>query len=148
MIDKLDFYHGAAVVRIVDNPECKGICRNEFGYVVNGDRLAMMKYTTRAHSPWRFTVTTDDIKRFDEAASKFSTCVLALICDGDGVCTISWKSGRQLLDGQPGWLAAKRVFGGWYAVSGPKGTLSRKVALNRWPMILFDNNAQSGGSDE
>jgi hypothetical protein len=144
MIDKLEFYHGAAIVRIVDDARCRSIQKhNSGGYVVNGDCLLILKYTTKAHSPWRFTFSEDDQSRIGQAAGKFALCVLGLVCGGDGVCGIRWHQLNILLRDGAGWLATKRVFNGCYAVTGSRGTLEKKVALNQWPGILF----QEAGAD-
>jgi hypothetical protein len=137
MIEKLEFYHGAAVVRLIEDGRCNSVRKGEAGYLVNDERTVFLKYTTKAHSPWRFTVSADDLARYDLASHQTATCILALVCGGDGVCSLTWAEGRELLGGSPGWLAAKRSFNGCYAVSGPCGTLKRKVALNRWPAIVF-----------
>ncbi len=137
MIEKLEFYHGAALVRIVEDTRCTSVAKHECGYLVNVNRFVFLKYSTKAQSPWRFTVTEYDISRLEMAASRFPTCVLGLVCGGDGICGISWESGRELIGGASGWLAARRSFNECYAVNGPVGSLRRKVALNQWPTILF-----------
>lgn len=137
MIEKLEFYHGAAIVRLIEDDRCTSVGKNEYGYLVNGDRSIVVKYTTKAHSPWRFTLSQDDIARFDLAAQHFDTCVIVLVCGGDGVCSVTWAAARELLGGSPGWLAAKRSFNGCYSVSGPAGALRRKIPLNQWPGIVF-----------
>jgi hypothetical protein len=141
MIEKLEFYHGAAIVRLIEDDRCKSVGKNEYGYVVNGDRSVVIKYTTKAHSPWRFTVSRDDIARYDLATEKFESCVIALVCGGDGVCSVDWKTARALLGGSPGWLAAKRNFNGCYGVSGVAGTLKKKIPVNQWPGIVFGQEA-------
>ena len=137
MIDKLEFYHGAAIVRIVEDARCRTIRKHDSGYIVNDDRLLILKYTTKAQSPWRFTVSLEDQARISEAAGHFVLCVLGLVCGGDGVCGIRWDQLNILLGEGAGWLAAKRVFNGCYAVTGSRGSLEKKVALNQWPGILF-----------
>lgn len=137
MIEKLKFYHGAALFRLIEDDRCTGVRKSECGYLVNGDRIVLLKYTTAAHSPWRFTVTEDDVARFDLASQQVDLCILALVCGGDGVCAVHWSTARQLLDGAAGWLAAKRPFRGSYDFSGPVGRLSRKVPLRNWPAIVF-----------
>jgi hypothetical protein len=91
MIEKLEFYHGAALVRLVEDGRCASISKSDFGYLVNGDRLVLMKYSTKANSPWRFTFSNDDLARFDLANDQFHTCVLALVCGGDGICCTAWE---------------------------------------------------------
>jgi hypothetical protein len=137
MIEKLEFYHGAAVIRLIEDKRCNNVRKVESGYLVNDERAVFLKYTTKAHSPWRFTVSGDDLARYDVTAHQFETCVLALVCGGDGVCSLTWGEARELLGGSPGWLAAKRSFNGCYAINGHTGTLKRKVPLNQWPGIVF-----------
>ncbi len=143
MIEKLEFYHGAAIVRIVEDPRCRSIQKHESGYVVNGNRLLVLKYTTKAHSPWRFTFSLEDQTHIGHAATDFELCVLGLVCGGDGVCAIRSDQLSILLEDGGGWLATKRVFNGCYAVSGSRGSLDKKIPLNQWPGILF----QEAGAD-
>lgn len=137
MIETLEFYHGAAIIRLIEDPRCRSVGKNEYSYLVNEDRAVLVKYTTKAQSPWRFTISGDDIARFDLVAEQYEVCILVLVCGGDGVCAVPWISARQLLGGMAGWLATNRKFSGCYSVSGPLGTLKRKVALNQWPGIVF-----------
>ncbi len=138
MIDKLEFYHGAAIVRIVEDARCCSIQKHDSGgYIVNGNRFLVLKYTTKAHSPWRFAVSLEDRKHIEQAAAEFALCVLGLVCGGDGVCGIRWDQLNILLGDGVGWLATKRVFNGCYAVTGSRGNLEKKIALNQWPGILF-----------
>jgi hypothetical protein len=139
MIEKLEFYHGAAIVRVIEDPRCRSIGKSEYGYLVNGDRLVYLKYSTKAHSPWRFTITVDDVTRLDEAIGIFGKCVVGFVCGGDGVCPVRWKVLKRLIGAASTWIAAKRSFNGCYSVSGPEGKLKRKVALNQWPAILFED---------
>jgi len=141
MIEKLEFYHGAALVRLIEDDRCKSVGKSEYGYLVNGDRSVLIKYTTKAQSPWRFTVSEDDIARFDGAAEKFEICIMVLVCGGDGVCSVPWRTARDLLGGSPGWLAAKRSFNGCYGVSGSAGMLKKKIPVNQWPGIVFGQEA-------
>jgi|SRR2546427_6020469 len=137
MIEKSEFYHGAAIVRVIEDSRCRSISKCEYGYLVNSAGLACVKYSTKAHSPWHFTVSADDMSRLENAAGLFEKCVVGFVCGGDGVCPVPWQLVKQLLGTAPGWITAKRKFNGCYSVSGPLGTLQRKVALNQWPGILF-----------
>ena len=138
MIEKLEFYHGAALVRVVEDPRCASIAKHAFGYRVNNNRILGIKYSTRARSPWGFTFSGDDISRFNAAKREFGECLIALVCGGDGICALSWSIAANLLADSPGRVAAKRGFAGCYSVSGPAGELSGKVAMNRWPAIVFE----------
>ena len=143
MIEKLEFYHGAALVRVIVDPRCKGIARHPCGYRVNEKRILTIKYSTKAHSPWGFTFSGEDISRLSAISSEFGDCLVALVCGGDGVCALTWRDVASLLGNSPGGIAAKRGFAGCYAVSGPAGELKGKVAMNRWPAIIFEAEQES-----
>jgi hypothetical protein len=138
LIEKLEFYHGAALVRVIQDPRCKAIATHPCGYQVNGSRVLAIKYSTKAHSPWGFTFTSDDFSRLNAVSSEFGERLVALVCGGDGVCVLTWTEASTLLDGLPGRIGTKRGFAGCYAVSGAAGQLKGKVAMNRWPAIVFE----------
>jgi hypothetical protein len=142
MIEKLEFYHGAALVRVIEDPRCRAIAKHACGYQVNSNRILAIKYSTKAQSPWGFTFSDDDILRFSVANEECGDCSIALVCGGDGVCAISWETAAELLGMSPGRIAAKRAFAGCYAVSGPAGPLKGKVAMNRWPSIVFEGEGE------
>ena len=137
MIEKLEFYHGAALVRVIEDQRCEAIAKHEYGYCVNKDRILAIKYTTKTRSPWGFTFSTDDIARFAAAYKEFGECLIALVCGGDGICAFSWSIASALLGNSPGRIAARRGFAGCYALSGPDGELRGKIAMNQWPSIVF-----------
>jgi hypothetical protein len=143
MIEKLEFYHGAALVRLIEDPRCETITKHECGYLVNESRIVMIKYSTKGHSPWGFTFSTDDITRIERAEAESHGAVVALVCGGDGICALLWMDLENLLSNAPGRIGAKRGFAGCYAVSGPVGKMKRKVAMNRWPAIVFDGGSES-----
>jgi hypothetical protein len=126
-------------MRVIEDSRCKAIAKDEYGYRVNGNRILAIKYSTKAHSPWGFTFSNDDIQRFNAARSEFGECLLALVCGGDGVCALSWTVAAALLANKPGCIAAKRGFAGCYGVNGPSGQLKSKVAMNQWPAVVFDD---------
>jgi len=143
MIEKLEFYHGAALVRVIEDPRCETISKHLCGYRVNNGRILAIKYSTKSRSPWGFTFSGEDILRLDAASAESEECVIALVCGGDGICSFSWATGASLLGGSSGRIAAKRGFAGCYAVSGPAGELKGKVAMNRWPAIVFEREDRS-----
>lgn len=65
MLDKSAYYHGAAVIPILEDARCSSIRKREsLGYVVNNDIFLFIKYTTKARPPWRFTFDQEDIDIF------------------------------------------------------------------------------------
>jgi hypothetical protein len=138
MIEKLEFYHGAALLRMIEDARFKTISKRGCGYCVNRDRFVAIKYSTKSHSPWGFSFSGDDIVRLRIAEEEFDDCVIALVCGGDGVCALFWSRVAELLKNSPGGISTRRGFAGCYAVRGPAGRLQGRVAMNRWPSILFD----------
>ena len=139
MIDKADFYHGAALAAALHDIRCLDIARWPPGYLVNDSVLALVKYTTKGGSPWQFTFTTEDVARLEHCPDGVTRVVIALVCGGDGICTLSAETACALLDRAAGGLSVRRKFRGWYGVSGSAGRLETKVSQRRWPEILFQD---------
>lgn len=140
MIDKREFYHGAALGRLVEDGRCEHIKKHEFGYTVNEEVFVFLKYTTKSRSPWRFSFSNDDIQHLNLLASQFKNIVIAMICGGDGICAISWRKAADLLGDKSGWISTRRKLNEQYAVAGQVNKLHGKVSLGEWPSIVFENN--------
>lgn len=139
MLDKSAYYHGAAVIPILEDDRCRSIRkRGSLGYVVNDDAFLFLKYTTKARSPWRFTFDRDDIERCVKMSDEYRQVVFGFVCGGDGVCAIDLNQGRELLGMKAGWIAAARKHNHSYEVWGAEGSLKRKVSLKRWPSLIFE----------
>jgi hypothetical protein len=145
MIDKADFYHGAALAMAFNDSRCIDIARCPPGYLINDSVLAILKYTTKNGSPWLFTFTAEDVTRLQHCPDGVDRAVMVLVCGGDGICTISAETALSLLEGAAGGIGVRRKFHGWYRVSGPAGKLEKKVALKRWPQILFEGEVDVDG---
>ena len=143
MIDKADFYHGAALAMALDDSRCRDVAKCPPGYLVNDEVLAIVKYTTKNHSPWQFTFSTEDVARLQHCPDGVDRVVLALVCAGDGICTISAEAACALLEDAAASIGVRRKFRGWYGVTGPAGKLENKVAVKRWPEILFQREESS-----
>jgi len=135
MIEKQDFYHGAALARLVDDGRCLSIARHSFGYLINDELFVLIKYSTKGRSPWGFAFSEDDISRITKLSE--TKIFIAFVCGGDGVCVVPQTQILSLLQQKPGWISAKRLSNKAYAVSGPAGSLKHKVPMNRWPSILY-----------
>lgn len=139
MLDKTEFYHGAAIIRLLEDKRCLGVRKKELlGYVVNEKVFVLLKYATKARTPWGFSFDQEDIDRCVRMKNEFPNVAVGLICGGDGTCALSWEEANMLLNGKPGRIAAGRRHNESYAVWGTAGELKRKVAVNRWPSLVFD----------
>jgi hypothetical protein len=141
MIDKQEYYHGAAIIRLLEDERCQKLRQHNLGYMVNDESFIFLKYSTKSRSPWRFSFSSDEIERLNSLADSFKKIILALICGGDGICAISWQEATGLLTNDAGWISAKRNFNEQYAVAGSQGKLKGKVSLREWPAIVFRNNS-------
>jgi hypothetical protein len=140
MLDKSAYYHGAAIVQILEDAQCRSIRKlGTLGYLVNDDIFVFLKYTTKSNSPWRFTFDQEDVERAAKAAVQYRRVVFGFICGGDGVCAVDGDQGRQLLGSKSGWIAAERRHNRSYSVWGAEGALKRKISLGRWPGLIFGN---------
>jgi hypothetical protein len=139
MIDKQDFYHGVAIVRLLESEHCQRVRRHDVGYTVNDETLIFLKYSTKLRSPWRFSFSRDDSERLNSLAGSFRKIVIALVCGGDGICAIAWREAAELLGDDAGWISARRNFNEQYGVAGPRGKLKNKVSLRQWPSIVFED---------
>lgn len=138
MLDKSAYYHGAAVIPVLEDSRCRSIRKlSTLGYVVNDDTFLFIKYTTKARSPWRFTFDQEDIDRCARVSGEYRRLVFGFVCGGDGVCAVDWIQGRDLLGMKPSWIAAARKHNHSYSVWGSNGELKRKVSLGKWPALVF-----------
>jgi hypothetical protein len=138
MLDKSAYYHGAAVIPILEDSRCRSIRRlGSLGYLVNDDIFLFIKYTTKERSPWRFTFDQEDVDRSINMAAQYRRLVFGFVCGSDGVCAIDWPQGRELLGERPGWIAAARKHNHSYSVWGTNAELKRKVSLGKWPALVF-----------
>ena len=140
MIDKREFYHGVILNRLLEDGRCQRVQKHEFGYVVNDTVFIFLKYSTKSRSPWRFSFSSDEIKRLNLLAGKFQKIIVTMVCGGDGICAISWREASSFLNDKAGWISARRKFNEQYGVAGQAGKLRGKVPLNEWPLIIFETN--------
>ncbi len=143
MIDKFGYYHGAALVRLMDDERCRAVKKQGLlGYVVNDEIFVFLKYTTKARSPWGFTFDQEDVDRCSKMAQEFKSVVLGLVCGGDGICGLHWCEAKNLLGDKPGRIATGRNHNQSYSVWGTAGEWKRKISLNRWPLLFFESDEQ------
>jgi len=143
MLDKAHYYHGAAIIRLLEDERGFSVSKKGFlGYVVNEKIFVFLKYTTKARTPWRFSFDQEDVDRCFRMSLEHEDVVLGLICGGDGVCALKWEEAKMLLDGKPGWICVKRNHNERYGVTGSASELDRKVAVGRWPTLLSETIQQ------
>ncbi len=139
MIDKLHYYHGAAIVSLLqENEDISVKKKGLWGYVINDQVFVFLKYTTKARTPWRFSFDQEDVDRCLRMLSEYNSLVLGLICGGDGVCALTWKEAQFLLNDKPGWISVKRKHNESYGVAGSISKLKGKIPVERWVKIFYE----------
>lgn len=137
MIEKQDFYWGAALVRVLDDARCRSVGKDGCFYLVNSQQPVVLKYSTNSRTPWVFSFSEDEITRLDGTTQGRIAPVVGCICGGDGICAMKWTDVARLLGNRPGALSVKRRFHQRYGVSGPSGHFGKKIAINQWPGLVF-----------
>lgn len=138
MLERQEFYWGAAIIRLLDDPRCTDLRKDEYGYLVNSMHFVLLKYSTKSRTPWRFVFSEDEIARFTGISGRAKKVVVGLVCGGDGVCAIALEQAMTLLGAKSGWISVRRNFRERYEVAGPEGGLNNKISVRDWPAILFE----------
>ncbi len=142
MLDKFGYYHGAAIIRLLEDKRCCSVHKQELGYVINESGFAFFKYRTKTRSPWGFNFDQEDIDYCLKITGEYGCFVLGLICGGDGICALDWEEARALLGGKAGSISVERKHRHQYSVWGSVGELKNKISVNRWPTLLFEQKQE------
>ncbi|MBY0110576.1 hypothetical protein K2Y00_01015 [Patescibacteria group bacterium] len=138
MIDKSQYYHGAAIMSLLQDKNLSLTRKGLLGYVVNNKVFAFFKYRTNPRTPWIFIFDQEDVERCSAMNLEYEGVIVGLICGGDGVCWITWKEASELLDLKPGRITLRRKHGESYGVFGQVMNLKRKIPVSRWATIISD----------
>lgn len=136
-IQKNEFYEGAALHRLACAGAIRGIqCETPF-FLVNGELLVYLKYSTRGRSPWGFTFSADEQALLEDRSPR-RRVVIGLVCGHDGIAALDYDwfqfvAGRRSTSVH---LSCARRHGKHYAVSGPDRDLPHKVSPSRWQRLL------------
>jgi hypothetical protein len=136
-IKKQEFYEGAALHLLVRGGQITTITYEAPFFLLNNCLSVLLKYCTRGRSPWGFTFTAEEQILLQTMAST-SKITIGLICGADGVAAISYQSYLSIASQRDSaiHIACYRQHGEHYDVSGPDGTLDRKIAPSNWQRIL------------
>lgn len=137
MIGKEEYYRGALLAQLLEDPRCEGVvpCGNN-GYIAHKTYF-YTRYSTKTRSPWNFSFATIDNERIEFGKTRSKNWLVVLICGGDGFCVLTAEEFRSII-GHNGGISVSRKHNTQFSVKGSAGKLSRKIPLNRWPSILFN----------
>src|ERR1700722_6094989 len=138
MIKDFEFYHGAVLTKLIHyNIGRTTICPypslSNASYVLNDEIGLYIKHSTKRMSPWRFSFQKVHEDELLEMKKNLKEVFLLLICDDDGIVTLSFEEVKKILDeehGETEWISAARSPNKEYTIKGSDGTLERKVGKN------------------
>lgn len=135
-LEKQDFYHGCAIIQLLDDTRLNLLKKHKHGYLAN-DAFIFLKYSTRNRDPWQFTFSVDDLKHLHMVVPFHRNMLVAMICGGDGICATNWSNIESLVGANAGQVIVRRKFGGQYDLHGSRSDMQRKIPRNDWPDIVF-----------
>ena len=135
-IKKQEFYEGAALHMLARHGGVAGMSYKPPFFRFNDGVRVMLKYSTKARSPWGFTFTELE-QRLLEDDSDIRT-VIALVCGDDGVAAFDYDEFQLIAGDSRGSIhvSCHRKHRQHYEVNGPEGSLTRKIAPSEWNRIL------------
>ena len=137
------FFHGTAIVRIVQDKRTFGIklCSGNNTYLVNNSACIYIKHSSKRLSPWIFTFLPKHIKDIGKIGKDPLKTYIVLICNDDGICCLDFKEFSQLVfvgsSNQTKWIRVHRSPREKYTVTGSDGELRYKIGNSDFPEKIF-----------
>lgn len=145
MIREFEFYHGAALARLIHGYEGLGVeqysaATSNASYVIDNKLGLYLKHSTNRLSPWTFTFKREHQQEIEEMREKLSDVFVVLICGKDGMACLSFNELKLALDTEFGpveWIKAARRTREKYTISGSDGKLKTKIGENEFPTKII-----------
>lgn len=136
-IAKQAFYEGAALYLMTRSGEITNVQYVTPFFLLNRRLLVLLKYSTKARSPWGFTFWPEE-QALLRGKSARNSIVLGLICGADGVAALPYDSYLAIAPPRKSTIhvSCYRQHGEHYEISGPDGTLPRKIPPSTWGRLL------------
>ena len=135
MIKEFEFYHGAAITRLIHSQKPISIRvfpnHGNASYVVNDSVGLYLKYSSNRLSPWAFSFQQTHQVEIDELKKNFPNVIVGLICHEDGIVGLSYDELKTILDHNHEnveWISASRKPRGQYSIKGKDGNLLYKIS--------------------
>jgi hypothetical protein len=140
-IQQKNYYHGAALTQIIEHKSFKALNKadEKYGhYKINHDIRLMVKITSAADEPWKFTVNESDLAIIEEDINSGDQFFLCLVCGLDTICLLDCNQVQELLDislRQQQWLRIKNT--GSLRACSARTELSHTIPHNAFPDKMF-----------
>jgi hypothetical protein len=131
MLKEFEFFHGSVFARLLHSRnEPVNLRRysstDNAAYVVDDAIGLFVKHSSKRLSPWRFSFQSRHQDEIVEMSHHLKKVFLLLVCNDDGIVTLSLDEVRRILDEvhQPvEWVSVARNKRKMYAVSGSDGLI-------------------------
>ncbi|MCK4330350.1 hypothetical protein KAX02_10955 [candidate division WOR-3 bacterium] len=142
---KIDFFHGAVVLRIIreniiDVINCS--TDNNSTYILSNDIGIYIKYSRCRMSPWSFSFSKRHRDEIKKTHHKLRKLYVVLVCNDDGICCLDYTEFSTVLSIEnlvfPKWIRVSRMKGEKYSVSGSDGRLKHKIGDSDFPKKVYD----------
>lgn len=134
MIRDIEFYHGAALARLVRSGQRVTIAPfnalSHASYVVNDCCGLYLKHSSSRMSPWSFTFHLNHQHEIDEMHRLIGYVVVGLVCNDDGVAGLDYSEFRTVLDANHEvveGIGISRKPRGMYTVRGRDGKMQYRI---------------------
>jgi len=138
MLRDIEFYHGAALARLVrasHEPiefELLRWDRSFNAYLINQKTGLYLKYSTHRLPPWQFMFTPEQRSEVAALAARTERTVVGLVCWEDGIVGLSRDEVTLLMgdahSDETSWISISRKKRGQYQVRGSLGELGRRLS--------------------
>ena len=134
MIKDFEFYHGAALTRLIHMKQAVLIklfpSTNNASYVINEKIGLYLKHSTKRMSPWVFTFKKSQQNEIDKVYKDIGKIVIGLICHDDGVVGLNYDEFKILLKSENENVESIIIYRRprkEYTVKGSDGKLKYKI---------------------
>lgn len=143
MISQKEIMLGTVFYRLIDEAD-KSIKydRTIDAYIINNNVALYLKYCTKRMTPWGFTFNKSHHELIEKITKTYNIFI-GLICNDDGICCISYKEYKQIVDfrvGDINNISVQRKKRESYQVSGKLGALPYKISDTDFPRRIFCEN--------
>jgi hypothetical protein len=151
MIKEFEFYHGTVFTKLLHGGglACT-ISRyptpDNAAYVVDHRVGIYIKYSTKRMSPWRFSFQRRHQEEIQEMKYNLGNVFLLLVCNDDGIVTLSFDELKRILDEtheEVEWISVARNKRQMYSVAGSDGRLGFKIGKDDFPSKIFGQSTAS-----
>jgi hypothetical protein len=151
MIKEFEFYHGAALVRLLHGTNQEVVVElfpseSNASYIINKNIGLYIKHSAKRMSPWRFSFSQEHRDEILEMKKRLEKVFLLLVCGEDGIVSLDFDEFKKIVNETNGlveWVSVVRNKNTEYAVEGSDGFLSYKISKKEFPEKIFEENAKN-----